>query len=326
MTERLRLTERGSRVGPLVDLGLGPVVTLLFFVVLLAPYVVFNYGVTGQLFPSTYYAKNVFYAEQTNLSGMVRFLLLAGRELLSGPLLVLVPGLIMAFGALAMRVWRAGVRVPFDGMTYLAWLPLMWCVGLVLAYMVRLPAVYHHGRYLMPVIPVLLVYGLWGTLRLCETLLLSMRVLAKAIPVLLAAFWAVLWVNGAVVYGWDVKFINDQNVTVARWLRDNAPPDILVATHDIGAIGYVAGRPILDTAGLITPGLAPFVRQPDRILSYLESRRPAYLAMYPSWYPWLARDSRAKEVFRIDQQYAIKQGLDNMVIYKLQWDEGAVQK
>ncbi|TAK36814.1 MAG: hypothetical protein EPO21_01335 [Chloroflexota bacterium] len=303
------------------DVAVSPALMLLFFLLLLVPYAIFNYRVTGQLLPSTYYAKNVFYAQQTNPAGMVRFLLLAVRELLSGPLLGLFPGLLFAFGVLAARLWRAGVRMSLYSGTILAWLPILWCAGLIVAYMLRLPVVYHHGRYLMPVIPVLLIYGLWGTLRLCEVL--PMRLLARVIPMALAAFWVVLWVNGAVVYAWDVKFIDEENVTVARWLRDNTPPGVLVATHDIGAIGYFGGRPILDIAGLITPELAPFVRQPDRVLSYLENRRPAYLAMYPSWYPWLARDSLAQEVYRVDQSYAIKIGLDNMVVYKLDWGQGS---
>jgi hypothetical protein len=38
-----------------------------------------------------------------------------------------------------------------------------------------------------------------------------------------------------------------------RWLRDNTPPDAVVAALDIGAVGYASERRIMDLAGLVSP-------------------------------------------------------------------------
>jgi DNA-binding LacI/PurR family transcriptional regulator len=56
---------------------------------------------------------------------------------------------------------------------------------------------------------------------------------------------------GAAAFAADVAIINSEMVAVAQWLERNTPPDALIAAHDIGAIGYFTGRPLLDLAGLI---------------------------------------------------------------------------
>ena len=42
---------------------------------------------------------------------------------------------------------------------------------------------------------------------------------------------------------------------VGRWLAENASPDARVATIEIGVIGYLSGRPIIDTMGLVSPAM-----------------------------------------------------------------------
>jgi len=45
-------------------------------------------------------------------------------------------------------------------------------------------------------------------------------------------------------------------VPVGRWLADNTPADSTVASIEIGVIGYISRRPILDTMGLVSPDMA----------------------------------------------------------------------
>ena len=52
-------------------------------------------------------------------------------------------------------------------------------------------------------------------------------------------------------------------VEIGRWLRANASPDAVVATPDIGAIGFYAERRILDVGGLVTPAMAPILARHD---------------------------------------------------------------
>jgi hypothetical protein len=50
---------------------------------------------------------------------------------------------------------------------------------------------------------------------------------------------------------------------IGRWLRTNAAPEAVVATPDIGAIGFYGERYVLDIGGLVTPAMAPILAHHD---------------------------------------------------------------
>lgn len=52
-------------------------------------------------------------------------------------------------------------------------------------------------------------------------------------------------------------------VEIGRWLRANAPDTAVVATPDIGAIGFYGRRRVLDLGGLVTPAMAPLLARHD---------------------------------------------------------------
>ncbi len=60
---------------------------------------------------------------------------------------------------------------------------------------------------------------------------------------------------------------------LARWLRDQTPGDAVVAAHEIGVIGYVSERRILDLAGLVSPEVAPVSRTGSVAKSIEAARR-----------------------------------------------------
>ncbi|MDO8673958.1 MAG: hypothetical protein Q7O66_21315 [Dehalococcoidia bacterium] len=316
-------------------------VALCLTILVVLPAAAFNQIVAGTPLPSTYYAKQSAYARPLSLSFAVSYVGSVIGTLSEGPLIMLLPGLayvVYQFAGRTLDEYRhfassppstegrlfplsrsvGRLKVPQSSIKAgpLAFIGI-WVVVMIVLYMVKLPALFHHGRYFMPLIPPLLIVGLGGLVGLLEVV--PYRVLARLYCVLAAMLFLVLWVNGSIVYGWDVKFIVDEDIAVARWLNSNTPADAVVATHDIGAIGYFSGRTLLDTAGLITPELGPYVRDQQKILAYLEARRVNFLAVYPKWYPSIVADSRFQEVFAIKQTYAIPAGADNMKIYQARW-------
>ncbi|HEX7077904.1 MAG TPA: hypothetical protein VF363_05750 [Candidatus Eisenbacteria bacterium] len=52
-------------------------------------------------------------------------------------------------------------------------------------------------------------------------------------------------------------------VAIGRWLRANAADTALIATPDIGAIGFYGRRRVLDLGGLVTPAMAPILAGRD---------------------------------------------------------------
>jgi hypothetical protein len=285
----------------------------------LAPYLALNLHLSGTPWPNTYYAKQAEYAVLRQQPLTAR-LLRIGVTPFIGPLALLLPGLLSG-------AWQRGRRFPeqetgLRGWGWIGWLPLAWVGGTLAMYALRLPVTYQHGRYLIPVIPTLLVYGVGGTLDLVDAARrpAPARVLARtlllAAALLFPAFWATI---GAPAYATDVAIIEGEMVAVAHWINDHTAPDALIAAHDIGAIGYFARRPLLDMAGLVSPEVIPFIRDEEAIMEWLEEREADYLVTFPTWYPELTADPRVEMVFQTDTAVTRAQGEENMAVYALKW-------
>jgi hypothetical protein len=134
-----------------------------------------------------------------------------------------------------------------------------------------------------------------------------------SLAVLVLAFTVI----GAQAYGRDVRFIESEMVTTARWLDRQTSPDALIAAHDIGAIGYFSQRPLIDLAGLITPEVIPIIRNEAALLDFINSRQADYLVTFPSWYPGLTRNSKLTRLYSTGSPYAPQAGGDNMTVYKM---------
>jgi len=202
----------------------------------LLPVALLNLSQHGNPLPATFFAKNAAYAGGLDPGRSLAFLWEALLVLARGPELLLLPGL-----ALFVAGWvrsRGGA----------ATLCLAWMGGLTVAYALWLPALYHHGRYLFPLLPLALLLGVAGSRRLLVRLQLPR--LALAGKLLLVVYTAYSGVRGAQVYAENVDLINRQQVWSARWVAVSTPPGTVIAAHDIGALAYFGGRPLVDMAGL----------------------------------------------------------------------------
>ncbi len=221
------------------------------FAVVIAPYLSFNLQLTGGLLPDTAAAKQ---AESALVLAQVsypeRFLQML-KPLIAGGQLLLLPGILLYAGQRILRLRQALFEL----------LPLLWAFSLIALYAARLPAPYQHGRYVIPTLPALILVGVVGSFDLLHLAARSMpgRVLTRALAiatVLVFVYFALL--SGPSTYKRDVHIINEEMVTTAQWIAANIPPEDLLAVHDIGALGYFAPRPIIDTAGLVSPEVVPY--------------------------------------------------------------------
>jgi hypothetical protein len=265
--------------------------------IVLAPGLWLNLHNGATLFPNTFYAKQQEYAAlMSSASIWLTSVLNMTLAPFAGPQVLLIPGLI---------VWGVTHRkLLLDREQWVSWLPLAWIASHWLVYALRLPVSYQHGRYLIPIILILLLYGIAGTAQLLDGLRarggalarsswLIRSVVAGSIGVILIAFIPI----GAAAYALDVSIIDDEMVAVAKWIAANTPPQALVAAHDIGAIGYFSRRPLLDLAGLISPEVIPYIRDESRLLAFIQSQGAAYFVTFPNWYPVLSQASTFTEVF-----------------------------
>lgn len=78
---------------------------------------------------------------------------------------------------------------------------------------------------------------------------------------------------------------------VGAWLEANTPPEASFATLEVGMIGYVAQRPVVDFAGLIQPEVSaqmgPDTTYADTARWAVERYRPDYLVLQAGVFPEL---------------------------------------
>jgi len=297
--------------------------------VLIAPYIAFHWLTSGQALPNTFYAKQAEYRE----ARMLPFWFRLWRVLLptlAGPQALLLPGFIYALyhvlcSIRKARIGRAETKWGYQPLQLfptrsgIPVLPFAWWLMTVLLYAIRLPVTYQHGRYLIPIIPVWLLYGAWGTAHLLrlESKRLLVRALGRALLTAIVVVTIAFLGLGARAYAIDVRIIQGEMVTVALWLAANTPPDALIAAHDIGALGYFAHRDLLDLAGLISPEVIHFIRDESRLWQFIQERRADYLVTFPSWYPEITQRPELRLVFQTDNPWTRAAGGEGMAVYLL---------
>jgi hypothetical protein len=282
-----------------------PAVLLVGFLLPVVPYLALNFSVTGNPFPNTFYAKQAEYQEVVAALPIWARLAKVASVTVVGAQALLIPGFLYA----ACKGARYRMRPIL--------LPLAWWVALIAIYALRLPVTYQHGRYLMPAIPLLVLLGTWGTENLPRLHRIPKRALLLSLPILLVIFW----LRGAQQYATDVRIIDSELKTAGLWIRDHTPKSAVIGAHDIGAVGYFSERFLIDTAGLITPEVVPFIRSEERILAFLENKHVDYVAIFPSWYPTLASDKRLRLVYRSADPWIVEAGGDNIAVYETVWSE-----
>ena len=297
----------------------------------IAPYVALNLHIEGTLLPNTSAAKQAENAPARDLPLLERYARML-LPLVAGGQLLLVPGMVVG-------VWDVVRRARSERRWLLLLLPAAWAFMDVSAYALRLPAPYQHGRYVMPVLPHMLLYGVGGTLLIVRAGRRKpwQRVLSRTLALTALLTMPAFLVIGARQYGRDVRIINTEMVDTAHWIEENLDPGDLLAVHDIGAVGYYAPRPILDLAGLVSPEVVPIIRDHEALMQLMCERGAVYLMVLPDQRPALPDDARlgteqvydddlgqviSKPLFDTDAPYSPDAGGENMLVYALNWSNG----
>lgn len=182
--------------------------------------------------------------------------------------------------------------------TWLAWrqrrlntgvLALLWALALTAAVATLDTAFWQFKRYQLPVMALFYPAAAWAARGLGDGLAArgGWRAWRWALPALVLIPSALTALSFARYYGENVAVVRDQQVPMARWVRDNLPEDEdapRVGVHDVGMMGYFSGRPLYDVVGLTLPGPASSWRQgPGAIYEHVaHSRyRPGAFAIYP---------------------------------------------
>ncbi|PKO05575.1 MAG: hypothetical protein CVU41_10910 [Chloroflexi bacterium HGW-Chloroflexi-3] len=276
---------------------------LLVVSIFLIFYALFNMRLSGEILPNTFFAKQAEYQILYSKPLLSRYLDMFLVSL-TGSGILLLPGFLYYFyHSIKKRNWEV-LSVYF------------WFFGYLLIYAVRLPATYQHGRYVIPAIPVYLLLSLIGIYSFCKHSMPNRILIKFGYKVSILAILLIFFILGGKAYAEDVAIIQSEMVDTSMWINKNLPPDAVIAAHDIGAMGFFAGRQIIDLAGLISPEVIPFIRNEDQLSKYLDEKHADYLVIFPGWYDKL--DQSKKVIYRTNGTYSPKAGGENMTIFI--WD------
>jgi len=247
-------------------------------------YFIMNIVLSGSLLPNTYSAKLTYYApEFKSRSEFLKFEV--WDYFTSG-----------AYGILAVGFIFSAVKMLYDlaKKKYNPNILYVFAVfALIFVYWFKLPYAHRFGRYLMPAIPfIILASGLgFREMSIIAGKYFKSKNLANGFMILVSAviiLYSFLNYNeNKAVYTEQCAYIHDRQVVTAQWIKENTKPEDVIATHDVGAIGYYSERKIVDVAGLITPELITKINDRNYttfLMDYLKKSNVSYLAFLREWY------------------------------------------
>ena len=295
----------------------------IVFSVVSLPYLLFSFLSTGHFTPNTFRATKLPF----DWSRSWEYLKLVVQFFYHDHLLlhIALPAGVLVFMAAFVR-GRERERSNF-----LLWL---WPIGYLAASFFLAPIKYHFQRYLIPVLPFFVLLSFYGLERVLAGLKRSLGPKITTALGYCLCLLMVVWAGVVTFWGWPlltaqcVKNINEMQVKLGYWVKNNTAPTDLVAANDIGAIYYISERPGLDLVGLVDPELLNRVQglkmpsaERDRVtFDYLKEKRPAYVIAFPNWFPaMLAHEEIFKPVYSVTIVDNLICAGDEMLVYKCNW-------
>jgi len=261
--------------------------------------------------PNTVFAKKYFYASWCSPLEQKLFLV---NETTSRYLL--------PYGALLVGLagwWRDRIGMVLTGFTVL----------LVTAYWTSHAGAmaYYEGRYLAPLVP-MLVFGLIRLSSSLGPLALRERVV---LALLLCLYPALFSTPSAIDFSRRVRaYTVSELMPLAEWVKHNVPADSRILVHDIGYLAYAIHQPLVDMVGLKSDTAMRLHRQaswpscggarPAAIAGLALQERPAYLITLEPWDRVFRIREGLRQVATLKQ---LRESEKGYVVYSIAYRNGA---
>lgn len=257
---------------------------ILSFALVAGLYIVLNYVLSGSFLPNTYNAKLTYYSPE--FRSRWDFLQYEVWEYFkTGAYYVLMIGFLYSVGKLIYDLYTKTYN---QNTLYIVFILLF-----VLMYFIKLPYAHRFGRYMMPLIPFFILVATVGFRDIARIInkYTTNALFSKSIFYILIGITYFIGVKNydenREQYALQCKYIYDRQVMAAQWLNKYTKEDDIVATHDVGAIGYYSNRKIVDVAGLVTPELIGKINDLSYVSylqTYMKDKGVTYLAFLREWY------------------------------------------
>jgi hypothetical protein len=294
--------------------------SVLVFAVIILPYPIFCYSLSGKFLPSTFEGQNA------GLRFVPDFVFLreTGKLFFKDNVIILILWIISSIYFI-YNLFRKKSDNRFA-------LIYLWIIFLPLVSAFIAPNWRHHGRYLIPLIPFINIVSI-DILRKIEQHLQESNfkffASAKKIsPVVLIILTLFSTFTFAFALGWNIENINNQQVKIARWITRNIPDESALGMNDIGAITYFTKKKTIDMAGLVTPEIFRFQKMSyeegnKSMLALLKQNNVNYIIIYPDWYEYLMEHygNALEQVYSARLKKNTICGGIEMFVYKINWDK-----
>jgi hypothetical protein len=103
----------------------------------------------------------------------------------------------------------------------------------------------------------------------------------------------------------------------ARWVEANTPAEAVIAAHDIGIIGYIAQRQIVDLAGLVTPEVISIMSDQRKLAGFVRERQVTYVIVFSGYYEEMLAQLDAQLVYSPNRDNLKSLGLEPIEVYAI---------
>ncbi|MGY5864354.1 MAG: hypothetical protein RTV41_07100 [Candidatus Thorarchaeota archaeon] len=287
----------------------------VFAIVIVAPWILHCINVTGHPLPDTFYAK-VHPPTEFEKEAWDFWWQFFVREM---------NFLLVGFAAGAYLILRSK--------------PFPWVLALALTILYRLSTPYasliNNARYLVPIFDLFLIAAVVFSAWLIRTLLVEIMKLkddfeSRYLSVIMIILILVIplipyYINQATNYTKSVRTINDMHVGLGNWMAENTPEDAIFATHDAGGIRYISGRRMIDIAGLLSPDIIHGNMSTRETLSYLRQQGCNYFVFFDELFVWWRTNLPWNAVetlytVHIPPEIYMSAGRDTMSVFRIYWE------
>lgn len=273
---------------------------LLIVFCFLGIYFFFNYRLSGEILPNTFFAKQAEYQILFN-EPLVKRIFNLSLIPLTGAGILLFPGFVYF------------LYKKIKDLDILILSIYLWLSGYLMIYALRLPVTYQHGRYLIPIIPLVFLLSFLGYVEISKFEFRYKFHLVLAFKTTFMSILLIFLYLGARAYSQDVAIIQSEMVATAQWIEKNLDKTDIIAAHDIGALGFYTNKKIIDLAGLINPEIIPIIRDEQKIEHFLNEKHADYLVVFPGWYDSL--DNNKKIRYSSVGEFSPQFGGENLVVF-----------
>lgn len=216
--------------------------------------------------------------------------------------------------------------------------PFAWLLPVTLTVLYRLftpyAALINNARYLVPVFDLFIVVAVASGVILFKLIFTSILELKDNLTLnLTGVFLLALFIIPPMVlhyewqatnYGKAVGNINDMQVHLGYWLDENTPSDAVFATHDAGALRFFSGRNMIDLAGLVSPDIIHGNMTNFEKMQYLYDKGCNYFVFFDELFVYWAHlmpPNAYSNLYTVFLEDNVVCGRDTMSVYQIFWEQ-----